>query len=331
MENLLLLKLVKKIWRNILKDKLIVITGPTASGKSDIAINIAKYLDSSVISADSQQVYRDMDIGTNKTYNFEVDHYMINIVDPDQNYSVEDFSTEAKSIVRDINNNLRIPIIAGGTGFYIDSLLFDMNYGNVKKDEIYRRELENLAKEKGKQYLYDKLLSIDPITANRYHPNELNRIIRSLEIHHVSGKLPSDMRIGERKLNQNIEPIIFFLNYNNRDLLYDKINNRVLKMIDEGLVSEVESLIKIYNLDKNSQSMAAIGYKEVLEYINGSISGDEMINLIQRNTRRYVKRQITWMKKYLKYGFGHEIMMDNLNKNDASDIILDIIKGAYEL
>lgn len=139
MENLLLLKLVKKIWRNILKDKLVVITGPTASGKSDIAINIAKYLDSSVISADSQQVYRDMDIGTNKTYNFEVDHYMINTVDPDKNYSVEDFSTEAKSIVRDINNNLRIPIIAGGTGFYIDSLLFDMNYGNVKKDENYRR------------------------------------------------------------------------------------------------------------------------------------------------------------------------------------------------
>lgn len=314
-----------------MKDKLVVITGPTASGKSDIAINIAKYLDSPVISADSQQVYRDMDIGTNKTYNFEVDHFMINIVDPDQNFSVEDFSTEAKSIVRDINNNLRIPIMAGGTGFYIDSLLFDLNYGNVKKDENYRRELENLAKEKGNQYLYYKLLSIDPITANRYHPNELNRIIRSLEIHHVSGKLPSDVRVGERKLNQDIEPIVFFLNYNDRNLLYDKINNRVLKMIDEGLVSEVESLIKTYSLDENSQSMAAIGYKEVLEFIDGSIGMDEMINLIQRNTRRYAKRQITWMKKYLKYGFGHEIMMDNLSKNDTSDIILDIIKGAYEL
>lgn len=314
-----------------MKDKLVVITGPTASGKSDIAINIAKYLDSPVISADSQQVYKDMDIGTNKTYNFEVDHFMINIVDPDQNFSVEDFSTEAKSIVRDINNNLRIPIMAGGTGFYIDSLLFDLNYGNVKKDENYRRELENLAKEKGNQYLYYKLLSIDPITANRYHPNELNRIIRSLEIHHVSGKLPSDVRVGERKLNQDIEPIVFFLNYNDRNLLYDKINNRVLKMIDEGLVSEVESLIKTYSLDENSQSMAAIGYKEVLEFIDGSIGMDEMINLIQRNTRRYAKRQITWMKKYLKYGFGHEIMMDNLSKNDTSDIILDIIKGAYEL
>ena len=314
-----------------MKDKLVVITGPTASGKSDIAINIAKYLDSPVISADSQQVYKDMDIGTNKTYNFEVDHFMINIVDPDQNFSVEDFSTEAKSIVRDINNNIRIPIMAGGTGFYIDSLLFDLNYGNVKKDENYRRELENLAKEKGNQYLYYKLLSIDPITANRYHPNELNRIIRSLEIHHVSGKLPSDVRVGERKLNQDIEPIVFFLNYNDRNLLYDKINNRVLKMIDEGLVSEVESLIKTYSLDENSQSMAAIGYKEVLEFIDGSIGMDEMINLIQRNTRRYAKRQITWMKKYLKYGFGHEIMMDNLSKNDTSDIILDIIKGAYEL
>lgn len=314
-----------------MKDKLVVITGPTASGKSDIAINIAKYLDSSVISADSQQVYRNMDIGTNKTYNFEVDHFMINIVDPDQNFSVEDFSKEAKSIAKDINENLRIPIIAGGTGFYIDSLIFDMNYGNVKKDENYRRELESIAKEEGNQYLYNKLRSLDPITANRYHPNELNRIIRSLEIYHVSGKLPSDMRMGERKLNKDIDPIVFFLNYNDRNLLYEKINNRVLKMIDEGLVNEVESLLKTYNLDENSQSMAAIGYKEVLEYLNGHIDMDEMINLIQRNTRRYAKRQITWMKKYLKYRFGHEIMMDDLSKNDASDIILDIIKGAYEL
>lgn len=314
-----------------MKDKLVVITGPTASGKSDIAINIAKYLDSSVISADSQQVYRNMDIGTNKTYNFEVDHFMINIVDPDQNFSVEDFSKEAKSIAKDINKNLRIPIIAGGTGFYIDSLIFDMNYGNVKKDENYRRELESIAKEEGNQYLYNKLRSLDPITANRYHPNELNRIIRSLEIYHVSGKLPSDMRMGERKLNKDIDPIVFFLNYNDRNLLYEKINNRVLKMIDEGLVNEVESLLKTYNLDENSQSMAAIGYKEVLEYLNGHIDMDEMINLIQRNTRRYAKRQITWMKKYLKYRFGHEIMMDDLSKNDASDIILDIIKGAYEL
>lgn len=314
-----------------MKDKLVVITGPTASGKSDIAINIAKYLDSSVISADSQQVYRNMDIGTNKTYNFEVDHFMINIVDPDQNFSVEDFSKESKSIAKNINENLRIPIIAGGTGFYIDSLIFDMNYGNVKKDENYRRELESIAKEEGNQYLYNKLRSLDPITANRYHPNELNRIIRSLEIYHVSGKLPSDMRMGERKLNKDIDPIVFFLNYNDRNLLYEKINNRVLKMIDEGLVNEVESLLKTYNLDENSQSMAAIGYKEVLEYLNGHIDMDEMINLIQRNTRRYAKRQITWMKKYLKYRFGHEIMMDDLSKNDASDIILDIIKGAYEL
>lgn len=314
-----------------MKDKLVVITGPTASGKSDIAINIAKYLDSSVISADSQQVYRNMDIGTNKTYNFEVDHFMINIVDPDQNFSVEDFSKEAKSIAKDINENLRIPIIAGGTGFYIDSLIFDMNYGNVKKDENYRRELESIAKEEGNQYLYNKLRSLDPITANRYHPNELNRIIRSLEIYHVSGKLPSDMRMGERKLNKDIDPIVFFLNYNDRNLLYEKINNRVLKMIDEGLVNEVESLLKTYNLDENFQSMAAIGYKEVLEYLNGHIDMDEMINLTQRNTRRYAKRQITWMKKYLKYRFGHEIMMDDLSKNDASDIILDIIKGAYEL
>ena len=323
---------MKKMWRNILKDRLIVITGPTASGKSDIAINLAKNLDSMIISADSQQVYRYMNIGTNKTSDvFEVDHFMLNMVDPDEEYSVDDFSKEAKSLVEKINQNLRIPIVTGGTGFYIDSLIYDMNYGRVEKDQAYREKLAVIVKEKGNEYLYKKLESLDPETSRRYHPNEVNRVIRALEIYKVSGEIPSKIRTGERKLNDKLDPLIFFLNYDNRDLLYNRINQRVLDMVNMGLVDEVRELIKRFNLDNKSQSMSAIGYKEVLDYLNHNINLDEMIDLIQKNTRHYAKRQITWMKKYLNYPFTYEIKMDELNKRDASDIILSIVKEVYEL
>ena len=323
---------MKKMWRNILKDRLIVITGPTASGKSDIAINLAKNLDSMIISADSQQVYRYMDIGTNKTSDvFEVDHFMLNMVDPDEEYSVDDFSKEAKSLVEKINQNLRIPIVTGGTGFYIDSLIYDMNYGRVEKNQAYREKLAVILKEKGNEYLYKKLESLDPETSRRYHPNEVNRVIRALEIYKVSGEIPSKIRTGERKLNDKLDPLIFFLNYDDRDLLYNRINQRVLDMLNLGLVDEVRELIKRFNLDNKSQSMSAIGYKEVLDYLNHDINLDEMIDLIQKNTRHYAKRQITWMKKYLNYPFTYEIKMDELNKKDASDIILSIVKEVYEL
>ena len=320
------------MWRNILKDRLIVITGPTASGKSDIAINLAKNLDSMIISADSQQVYRYMDIGTNKTSDvFEVDHFMLNMVDPDEEFSVEDFSREAKSLVEKMNQNLKIPIVTGGTGFYIDSLIYDMNYGRVEKDQAYREKLAVIVREKGNEYLYKKLESLDPETSRRYHPNEVNRVIRALEIYKVSGEIPSKIRTGERKLNDKLDPLIFFLNYDDRDLLYNRINQRVLDMVNMGLVDEVRELIKRFNLDNKSQSMSAIGYKEVLDYLNHDINLDEMIALIQKNTRHYAKRQIKWMKKYLNYPFTYEIKMDELNKKDASDIILSIVKEVYEL
>lgn len=315
-----------------MKDRLIVITGPTASGKSDIAINLAKNLDSMIISADSQQVYRYMDIGTNKTSDvFEVDHFMLNMVDPDEEFSVDDFSKEAKSLVDKMNQNLRIPIVTGGTGFYIDSLIYDMNYGRVEKDQAYREKLAVIVKKKGNEYLYKKLESLDPETSRRYHPNEVNRVIRALEIYKVSGEIPSKIRTGERKLNDKLDPLIFFLNYDNRDLLYNRINQRVLNMVNMGLVDEVRELIKRFNLDNKSQSMSAIGYKEVLDYLNHDINLDEMVDLIQKNTRHYAKRQITWMKKYLNYPFTYEIKMDELNKKDASDIILSIVKEVYEL
>ncbi len=314
-----------------MKDKVIIITGPTASGKSDIAINIAKKIEGQIISADSQQVYREMNIGTNKvTDSLEVDHHLLNVVNPDQEFTVDDFKKDATEIISILNSRFVMPIVTGGTGFYIDSLLFDMNYGQVKKDSNIRQRLQNLASTNGNEYLYNKLNEIDPITAKKYHPNEVNRIIRALEIYEITGEKPSDKRKGERILNGNLDPILFFLNYNDRKILYNRINDRVNDMITLGLVDEFRYLIDKYNLDEDSQSMAAIGYKEIFPYIRGDISLDEMISLIQRNTRRYAKRQITWMKRYIDYPFTREIIMDDLNKDDATIIIEDLIKGMYE-
>lgn len=314
-----------------MKDKFIVITGPTASGKSDIAINIAKKISGQIISADSQQVYREMDIGTNKVLDpFEVEHHMLNLIDPDQNFSVNDFMNDSKNIISILNSRSVMPIVTGGTGLYIDSLLFDMNYGEVEKDEEIRNELQNIANLKGSEYLYEKLLKIDPETANKYHFNEENRIIRALEIYEITGEKPSNKRTGEKVLNKDIDPILFFLNYKNREILYKRINNRVVDMIDSGLVDEFRYLVDKYKLNENSQSMAAIGYKEIFPYLRGEIKLDKMISIIQRNTRRYAKRQITWMKRYLDYPFSHEIYLDDLTKDDATSIIEDLIKGMYE-
>lgn len=314
-----------------MEDKLIIITGPTASGKSDIGINLAKKIKGEIISADSQQVYRDMDIGTSKVVDyFDIAHHMINIVDPNENYSVGEYKSEARSIISQINENNKVPILLGGTGFYIDSILFDMNYGQTAKDKEYRSYLEKLAKEKGNIFLYEKLKSIDPETARIYHPNELSRIIRALEIYKATGKKPSLKRKGAKRLNKNINPIIFFLNYEDRDILYERINKRSQEMVDMGLLGEFDYLLDRYKLDENSQSMRAIGYKEIFPYVNGDISKVNMIEQIQKNTRRYAKRQITWMKKYLAYPFCHEIIMDDLSKEDASLLIETIIKDVYE-
>ncbi|WP_394018163.1 tRNA (adenosine(37)-N6)-dimethylallyltransferase MiaA [Anaerococcus cruorum] len=312
-------------------DNVIIITGPTASGKSDIAIEVAKAFNGEIISADSQQVYRYMDIGTNKIKdNHGICHHMIDVVNPDQNFSVEDFSIKASNLISEINSRGKVAIVAGGTGFYIDSILFDMNYGKVEQNLAFREKLQKVSEEKGSDFLYDKLLTIDPITAKKYHPNETNRIIRALEIYESTGELPSKVRKGEKKLNKNINPILFFLNYEDRSGIYQKINNRVIEMIDQGLIEEFVDVVRNYNLTSDSQSMAAIGYKELFPFINEEYYIDELIDLIQKNTRHYAKRQVTWMKRYLAYDFNHEILMDNLNKNDAADIIISLIKDTYE-
>lgn len=321
-------------WRNILTDKVLIITGPTASGKSDIAINLAKEFDGEIISADSQQIYKEMDIGTNKIKSNEmggIKHYGLDLKYPNQDYSVSEFKDLAKDLIKDINSRDKLPIIAGGTGFYIDSIIFDMNYGTYKKDENLRKKLENEAKTYGNGYIYEKLLKIDPVAAEKYHPNEVQRIVRAIETYELSGKKPSQIRKGEKKLNKEINPLLFFINYDDRAILYEKINKRVDLMFDQGLDREFRDIVKKYSLSKNSKSLQAIGYKEFFPYIEGEYSKEILLDEIKKNTRRYAKRQITWMKKYLAYDFSYPIYRDKISDEENLSYITNLTKETYDL
>ncbi|WP_058991288.1 tRNA (adenosine(37)-N6)-dimethylallyltransferase MiaA [Anaerococcus rubeinfantis] len=315
-------------------DKVLIITGPTASGKSDFAIKLAKKFDGEIISADSQQIYKDMDIGTNKIAEFEMEgicHYGLDIKYPNEDYSVQEFKDMARSLINKINSRGKLPIIAGGTGFYIDSILFDLNYGTSKKDENLRKELTNLANIKGNEYIYQKLIEIDPIEAKKYHQNEVQRIIRAIETFKLTGEKPSYLRRGFKKLNEDISPILFFINYKDRSKLYDKINLRVDKMFEVGLEDEFKNLLDKYKLDSKSKSLQAIGYKEFFPYIENEISFDTLVSEIKKNTRRYAKRQITWMKKYLDYDFSHLFYRDEKSDKEILSGMDKIIKEIYDL
>lgn len=313
-----------------MKDKVVIITGPTASGKSDLAIKLASRLNGEIISADSQQIYKNMDIGTNKVSEKEtrdIKHYLIDIRKPNEEYSVNNFKKEARSLISKINSNLKLPIIVGGTGFYIDSILFDMNYGIAKKDDSLRDEYNKLADRFGNSYIYEILKNIDDKEASKYHPNERNRIIRALETYKLTGKKPSQVRRGIKKLNNDIDPFLYFINYKDRDKLYELINKRVLNMFEKDLENEFLYLIKKYELDDNSKSLQAIGYREFFLYLNNEINKEELIDMIQKNSRHYAKRQITWMKKYLNYDFSQMIYREDLDINE----IISKIKEKYDI
>ena len=315
-------------------DKILIVTGPTACGKSEFAIKLAKKFDGEIISADSQQIYKDMDIGTNKIKESEMDgikHYGLDIKYPNEEYSVQEFKDMARNLISEINSKNKIPIVAGGTGFYIDSILFDMNYGTSKKDENLRDKLTKCFQMYGNEYMYEKFCEIDPIEAKKYHPNETQRIIRAFETYKLTGKKPSELRKGLKNLNKNIKPILFFINYKDRSKLYEKINLRVDQMINDGLENEFDKVVKNYKLSSLSKSLQAIGYKEFFPYKENEISYDELRSEIKKNTRRYAKRQITWMKKYLKYDFSHLIYRDEDMDEKILEDMEKIVKETYDL
>ena len=279
------------------KPKVVVICGPTASGKTALSIELAKKINGEIISSDSMQIYKNMDIGTAKPSNDEmqgIKHYLLDFVEPNKRYSVADFKKDAEKAIEEILEKGKVPIIVGGTGLYVDSLIYGIEYQNIKFDEKYRKELENRAKKEGLESLYNEAKQIDEEAMEKISANDQKRILRVLEIYKATGKTKTEQEIESRKNGVKYDYKVFAINMD-REKLYERINKRVDIMIEQGLIQEVEDLLKMY--EEFPTAMQGLGYKEVVEYLQGEISKEEMIDKIKMETRRYAKRQITWFKK----------------------------------
>lgn len=279
----------------IMNNKILVITGPTASGKSNLAIDFAKKWNGEVVSADSMQIYRKMNIGTAKiTDDMGVKHHLIDIVEPSQTFTLSDFLSSAKNAVDDILNRGKLPIITGGTGLYISSFIDNITLTETETDYAYRQELREYAAKYGSERLRELLKDIDPESYESLHPNDEKRIIRALEIYHSSGISISE---HNRRSKLNPSPYEFFMigiNFRDRTTLYERINRRVDAMIESGLVNEVRSLDYSSLSDTAKQ---AIGYKQIFQYLNGEISFEDAVEKIKMESRRYAKRQLTWFRR----------------------------------
>lgn len=308
----------------LLKPKVVVIVGPTASGKTSLSIELAKKINGEIISADSMQIYKDMDIGTAKITKDEmqgVKHYLIDIINPDERYTVSDFIKDSNIAIKEIINNNKVPIIVGGTGLYVDSLIYEINFQEMDFDENYRNTLMKEAEDPNKlEALWEKANEIDPEAMLKISKNDKKRIIRVLEINKATGKTKTELERNSRKKELKYDYYIFGINFE-REKLYERINLRVDKMIESGLIDEVKNILSKYN--KFPTAMQGLGYKEVVEYLKGKDTKEEMIDKIKQETRRYAKRQITWFKrnkdiKWLDGGEAHinenvNIICDSIN------------------
>lgn len=303
-------------------DKIICIVGPTASGKTGLAIELAKKIDAEIISADSMQIYKGLDVGTAKVTKEEaqgIPHHLIDICNIDDNFSVAEFKQMCYDKIEEIRSRGKNVIIAGGTGLYINAVVYNMNFNEEVVDLEYRNELENIAKEKGNNYLHSMLEKIDPITANKIHKNNVKRVIRAIEMA-KNVKLKSIHMLEEeeriQKENGKYEFVIFCINQE-REYLYNRINVRVDLMLKDGILDEAK---KIYDmkLPNNNTCMQAIGYKEFFPYFEGKITLDEAIDTLKKETRHYAKRQMTWFNNKLEC-----IKLDgSKQKNELVDEIL---------
>ena len=279
------------------KEKVIVICGPTASGKTALSIELAKKINGEIISCDSMQIYKDMDIGTAKPTKEEmqgIKHYLLDFVLPDTRYSVADYKKDAKRAIKEILEKGKTPIIVGGTGLYVDSLIYEIEYQDIKFDEEYRKKLEKQVEEQGLKLLYNKAKEIDPEAIAKISKNDKKRILRILEIYNATGKNKTYQEKQSRIKEVEYDYKIYAINWD-REKLYDRINKRVDIMIEQGLIEEVKEIYSKY--DKFPTAMQGLGYKEVVEYLQGETTKEEMIEKIKQESRRYAKRQITWFKK----------------------------------
>lgn len=277
---------------------LIIITGPTAVGKTEISIRLAKAISAEIISADSIQVYKHMDVGSAKVTKDEmqgVPHYLIDELNPDEEFNITVFKEKADACIDDIYSRGRIPIIAGGTGFYIQSVLYDIKFTETKNDYEYRHQLEEIAREKGTEFIHEMLKSVDEKSANDIHHNNLKRVIRALEYYKETGK-PISEHNKEQSKNTSPYNFVYFVLNDEREKMYERINKRVDVMIENGLIDEVKSLLN-KGYGKQMVSMQGIGYKEIVEYLEGECTLDEAIYNIKINTRHFAKRQLTWFRR----------------------------------
>ena len=299
-----------------MKPKVIVIVGPTASGKTALSIELAKRINGEIVSCDSMQIYKDMDIGSAKPTLEEmqgIKHYMIDVVKPNERFSVAEYKKQAEKAIEEILSKGKTPIVIGGTGLYADSLIYSIEYPEIEFDQNYRNKLEKKANtQEGLIELYNEAKRIDEEAIKKISENDKKRIIRILEIFHSTEKTKTQLEIESRRNEVKYDYRVFAIDMN-REILYDRINKRVDIMIENGLIQEVKNLLNKY--ESFPTAMQGLGYKEVVEYLDGKLTKEEMIEKIKQETRRYAKRQLTWFRKNKQTIWinGLDDMQNNIN------------------
>lgn len=292
---------------------MIILTGPTAVGKTKLSIQLAKAVHGEIISADSMQVYRHMDIGSAKIMPEEMEgvpHYLIDCLEPEEEFNVVRFQEMAKEAMKKIYEKGHIPILVGGTGFYIQAVIGDIDFTPHGEEDSYRKELEQLAQKRGNLFLHEMLKERDEASAEAIHPNNVKRVIRALEYYHQTGR-PISQHNEEQRKKETPYCLAYFVLNDERERLYERINQRIDKMLEQGLLDEVKKL-KDRGCHEKMVSMQGLGYKEILEYLNGNCSLEEAIYILKRDTRHFAKRQITWFKRekqvewFQKQDYGYQ-------------------------
>lgn len=309
-----------------MKQPILVLTGPTAVGKTETSVQLAKAVNGEIISADSMQVYRHMDIGTAKIRQEEmrgIPHYLVDEFEPNEEFNVMIFQKRVKEYLKDIYARHKIPILVGGTGFYIQAVLYDIAFTENQGDDHFRREMQELAKTEGENVLHEKLRQVDPESAESIHPNNVKRVIRALEYYHFTGEKFSVHNEVERQRQSPYQFLYVVLNMD-REKLYRRIDQRVDQMMEEGLVKEVESLLA-HGYGRNLVSMQGLGYKEIAAALSGECSLSDAVYQIKRDTRHFAKRQLTWFRR------EREVTMLDKDQFDSTEALVEeIIRLARE-